>query len=115
MNYKGILIEEAAEQFKKEGATTAVITLYNKDTDKVIRDVEIQLVDEDRCLAVAGRTPAAEAALNKHFYGHEVNEEKWFPFGSLSKTEYAEELLKKVAITVGVEPSNLKWSFIIDR
>ncbi len=116
MNYKKILTEEAAEQFKKEGATTAVITLYNKDTDKVIRDVEVQLEDEDRCFSIAGRTPEAEAAMTKCFCGDIVNGERWFPFALFQPTaKDIEQLLKKVAKAAETEPSHLKWSYIIDH
>ena len=112
MNFKKVLIEEAAKQFRKEGATIAVITLYSQATDKVIRDIEVDLSEENRYFAIAGRTPIAEAAMSAHFCGHVVNGEKWFPFHTLYKFKDADRVLAEVAVSAGLNLTDLKWSFI---
>lgn len=117
MNYKGILTEEAAEQFKKEGAEYVVITLFKStlpEEDSMIREIEVQ-IQEDRFFAIAARNVAAEAAMNLYFNGHTVDGEKWFPFGCVCTGRGAESLLNKIAKMIGVDSIDLKWMFINDR
>lgn len=117
MNWQEILTENAVEQFKKEGATVAVITLYNKATDKVIRDVEIQL-EVEKHFAIAAKNSAAEAKMSAHFLGDVIDGEKWFPFACACgsyKPEDIVKLLQQVAKSAGVDTSHLKWSYMNDR
>ncbi len=114
MNYKGILTEETAEQFKKEGATTAIITLYDKTLYKVIREMEVQLEEAERHFVIGAKNEKAAALMNTYFHGEVINGERWFPFHSPSSVG-VEKLLEGVAKCVGVEPSHLKWLYINDR
>ena len=113
MNYKGILTEEAAEGFKKEGATIAVVTLYNKAADKVIRDIEVELKDE-QIFCIAGKTMAGQAAMEKAFNGSVINSKKWYPFGlayaMLGKSQ--EKVIEESAKFAGCDPSDLEWALI---
>lgn len=112
MHYKEILTEKAAEQFKKEGATIILITLYNKISDEEIRTMEVALTDDNKVFAIAGRTPAAEAAMNKYFCGNIVDGEKWFPFTIIHRSEDADKIVAEVAHAAGLNTTDLKWSYI---
>ena len=110
MNWKSIFTEDAVKQFKKEGATNALVVLYDA-TDKVIRDIDIKLEDKDKHFMIAAKNSAAEAMMSKYFHGEVINGERWFPFYSPSPADM-EKLLKSIAKTTEVDPSHLKWAYI---
>jgi len=111
MNWKSIFTEDAVSQFNKEGADTAVITLYSKATDKVIRNVSVELEDRDKHFMIAAKNSTAENMMSAHFHGEVIQGEKWFPFYSPSPADI-EKLLKSIAKATEVDPSHLKWAYI---
>ena len=115
MNWKEIFTEEAAKQFKKEGATYVSILLFKSTSeageDSLIRSLEVELEDKDKHFMIAAKNSAAGAMMNTHFHGEVINGEKWFPFYSPSPADM-EKLLKSIAKTTGVDPAHLKWSYI---
>ena len=111
MNWKSIFTEDAVKQFKKEDAGIAIITLYSKATDEVIREIDVELEDKDKHFMIAAKNSAAEAMISKYFHGEVINGERWFPFYSPSPADM-EKLLKSIAKTTEVDPSHLKWAYI---
>lgn len=112
MDYKEILTEEAAEQFRKEGATNAVITLFNETADEVIRDIDVPL--EKGIFHVAGKTIKSEAAMKKHFLGSTSHGKLWYPFKFLYLENHrnTERALTTIATVIEVDPTELEWMFI---
>jgi len=113
MNYKEILTEEAAEQFRKEGSTHVVIGIYG-DAD-LIRTIEVRL--DKGIFHIAGKTVQAAAAMEAHFVGKEVDGRMWYPFHLLLMrvNSAPEKALTIVAKAAEADPIELEWSFINER
>jgi len=115
MNYKGILTEEAVVQFRKEGATFVLLSVFN-DRD-LIRELEVRLVDEGRIFCIAGKNSRAEAGLAKEFVADTLGGKKWYPFHTvyLMSGHKAETVVKDIADFLEIKPIELEWAFIIDK
>lgn len=111
MDYKEILTEEAAEQFRKEEATFVVIGIY-KEAD-LIRTMEVHLTQGIFC--VAGKNIRSEAMMEKFFRGgYKVSNRMWYPFQFSYELMYYHpgKVLIETAKAIGVDPAELEWMFI---
>ena len=117
MTYEGILEKEAAEQFKKEGATFVVVALFKNvgSGSVMLREMEIDIGDRQRVFSVAGRNSKGEAALSANFMGKVADGRMWYPFNFLYMQYRAEKALEYVARAGGVDVTDLEWSFIIEH
>ncbi len=112
MNYREILTEEAAEQFRKEGATHIVLEIYG-DVD-LLRTIEVRL--DKGIFCVAGKTVRAAAAMEKRLFGKVIDSKRWYPFDSTYKMRGCnpDRVLADIAKVTGLDPTELEWSFIED-
>lgn len=115
MNYKEIFCEGAVAQFKKEGATFVLCSLFNNKD--LIRDIEVRLEDPHKVFSIAARNTAAEAAMAKNFCGSVIDGEKWYPFetGYIMSDYQPQKVLKEVADTIKTDITDLKWAFVTDQ
>lgn len=110
MDYREILTEKAAEQFRDEEASHAVIGIYKRA--ELIRTIEVELTQKVFC--AAGKTVKAAAAMKERFIGHIVEGKLWYPFDFLYRESH-QNLEKTLAIIAGVievDPTELKYMFI---
>lgn len=112
MNYKEIFTENAVKQFKGEGATFVLLSVFNEQD--LIRDIEVCLNDPNKIFAIAAKNTAAEAVMAKNFLGSVVNGEKWYPFAYGMRGYQPDKLLQGVAEYIKVDITDLKWTFIED-
>lgn len=110
MDYKEILTEEAAEQFRKEGATHTVVGIYEKAD--LIRTIEVRL--DKGIFCIAGKTVRAAAAMEKRLFGKVIDGKRWYPFDSIYKMRGCnpDRVLADISKITGLDPTELEWSFI---
>ena len=118
MNYKGILTEEAAEQWRKEGAIHALINICQDVGGfmRSIRDMNINLDKDEKIFAVTAKAMHAEAKMDACFVGFIQDDKKWYPFDAVYKSSVVgniDGILQQIADVADISAKELEWAFLL--
>jgi len=116
MNYKEVFTDKAVEQFRSEGATFILVSLFNEKD--MIRDMEVRLDEGERMLSITGKSTAAQAALAKGFHGEPAADGRmWYKFSIayVLCDRNPEGAVAAIAGVLKVKPEELEWTFKIEH
>ncbi|MDI6785101.1 MAG: hypothetical protein QMD92_00170 [bacterium] len=113
MKAENVFKPETVEYFKKIGVATAFVTLVKANED-IIEEMTVQIVEQENVLLISGKTPEAQAILDKNFIPMQLHfpsgkNEYGFYYVNFKNTEEVKKYMEEVAEIVGLPAHLLEW------